>query len=403
MMLILFIAINIVGLVIFFGLAVIFSRDRQSINKKSVARLLALNLFIGWFLTSFPIGREIIVVAAAAFTSVIAIAYEGIAFALPNWVNVPQMNFITAALLPLLMVVPFFDILNYFGIMPFIIKWVGRALSFITQTPKFESLFSVAMVVLGNPEVQAVTSMQLKQISAQRCVTVALMSMSCVSAAMIGSYTQMMPAEFVLTAVPLNVINALMVAQILYPVQISAEEDEVTSVDSSAEKKLPFFSFLGNSIIGAGKLVFIVTVMVVAFISLAKLLDAALAMINPAVSLESILGLIMFPFAWLMGLETGEAFQLAQFMGTKLVTNEFVVMVQAQDLMNTFSRHMQCVLTVFVTSFANLGTVGILLGTFNGIVDKEKNELISLNVKYMILSGIIVSLMSAGIAGLFTW
>ena len=87
----------------------------------------------------------------------------------------------------------------------------------------------------------------------------------------------------------------------------------------------------------------------------------------------------------------------------KLVTNEFVVMLQAQPLMENFSRHMQCVLTVFVTSFANLGTVGILLGTFNGIVDKEKNELISLNIKYMILSGIIVSLMSAGIAGLFTW
>ena len=398
-----FIVINAVGLILFLALAVFLSRDRKAINKKSVIRLLALNFFVGWFLTSFPIGRELIVIVAAAFTSVISIAYEGIAFALPNWVNVPQMNFITAALLPLLMVVPFFDILNYFGIMPFIIKWVGRALSLITQSPKFESLFSVAMVMLGNPEVQAVTSMQLKKISAQRCVTVALMSMSCVSAAIIGSYTQMMPAEFVLTAVPLNVINALMVAQILYPVQISPEEDEITSVNSDAEKKLPFFNFLGNSIIGAGKLVFIVTVMVVAFIALAKLADAALAMIHSAVSLESILGLIMFPFAWLMGLETGEAFQLAQFMGTKLVTNEFVVMIQAQPLMETFSRHMQCVLTVFVTSFANLGTVGILLGTFNGIVDKEKNELISLNVKYMILSGIMVSLISAGIAGLFTW
>ena len=395
--------VNVIGLCAFFGLAVIFSKDRRAINKKSVARLFLLNIFVGWFLTSFPIGRELIVIVASAFSSVIAIAYEGIAFALPNWVNVPQMNFITAVLLPLLMIVPFFDILNYFGIMTFIIKWIGRALSVITKAPKFESLFSVAMVVLGNPDVQAVTSTQLKQISTQRCVTIALMSMSCVSAAIIGSYVQMMPAEFVLTAVPLNVINALMVAHILYPVKISAEEDEITSINQNSQKKLPFFSFLGNSIIGAGKLIFIVTVMVIAFVSLAKLADAALTTINPAISLESILGLIMFPFAWLLGLETAEAFQLAQFMGTKLITNEFVVMLQAQPLMENFSRHMQCVLTVFVTSFANLGTVGILIGTFNGIVDKEKNELISLNVKYMILSGIIVSLMSAGIAGLFTW
>ena len=90
-------------------------------------------------------------------------------------------------------------------------------------------------------------------------------------------------------------------------------------------------------------------------------------------------------------------------MGTKLVTNEFVVMLQAQPIISDFSRHMQCVLTVFITSFANLGTVGILVGTFKGIVDNEKNELIAQNVKFMILSGIIVSLMSAGIAGLFAW
>ena len=397
------IAINFIGIIVFLGLAVLLSKNRREINKKAVAKLLALNLFVGWFLTSFPIGREIILIVAAAFTSIISIAYEGIAFALPNWVNVPQMNFITGALLPLLMIVPFFDILNYFGIMPFIIKWFGRALSFLTGMPKFESFFSVAMVVLGNPEVQAVTSTQLKKISTQRCLTVAMMSMSCVSAGIIGSYTQMMPAEFILTAVPLNVINALMVAHILYPVQISEKEDNLTSVNENVREKIPFFNFLGGSIIGAGRLVFIVTVMVIAFVSLAKLADAALAVIHPAVSLESILGLIMFPFALLLGLESGEAFQLAEFMGTKLVTNEFVVMLQVQPLMETFSRHMQCVLTVFVTSFANLGTVGILLGTFSGIVDKDKQELISRNVKYMIASGIIVSLISAGIAGLFTW
>ena len=397
------IAVNFVGIILFLGLAILLSKNRREINKKAVAKLLALNIFVGWFLTSFPIGREIILIAAAAFTSIIGIAYEGIAFALPNWVNVPQMNFVTGALLPLLMIVPLFDILNYFGIMPFIIKWIGRALSFLTGMPKFESFFAVAMVVLGNPEVQAVTARQLKKISTQRCLTVAMMSMSCVSAGIIGSYTQMMPAEFILVAVPLNIINALMIAHILYPVPISEEEDNITSANENVMRQIPFFNFLGGSIIGAGRLVFIVTVMVISFVALAKLADAALAVIHPAVSLESILGLIMFPFALLMGLDTTEAFQLAEFMGTKLVTNEFVVMLQAQPLVENFSRHMQCVLTVFVTSFANLGTVGILLGTFSGIVDKEKNELISLNVKYMLVSGIIVSLMSAGIAGLFTW
>ena len=394
--------INIVALVLFLALAVLLSQNRRAINKITVAKLLALNLFIGWFLTSFTIGREIIIAVANAFSAVVSIAYEGVAFALPNWVNVPQMNFVTAALLPLLMIVPMFDILNYVGIMPFVIKWVGRALSFLTGAPKFESFFAVEMVVLGNPDVQAVSATQLQKISTQRCLTIAIMSMSCVSAAIIGSYIQMMPAEFVLTAIPLNVVNALMIAHILCPVEVSPEEDDAVFIMSSGEKKLPFFNFLGNSILGAGKLVFIVTCMVIAFVSLAKLINAGLALINPAISLEAALGLVMFPFAWLLVPNTAEAFQLAQFMGTKLITNEFVVMLQAQPLIETFSRHMQCVLTVFVTSFANLGTVGILLGTFSGIVSKEKNELISKNVKYIIISGIMVSLISAGIAGLFT-
>ena len=396
------IVINILGIITFLALAILFSKDRKSINKRTVGILFALNIFIGWFLTSFPIGREFIIAAAAAFTAVVNVSFEGIAFALPNWVNAPQMNFITAALLPLLMIVPLFDILTYVGILPIIIKWIGQVLSLLTRAPKFESFYAIEMMFLGNTDAVAVSSFQLKKISPERCITIAMMSMSCVSAALVGAYIQMMPAEFVLTAIPLNIINALLVAHILQPTQVPPEEDTVVSLEGG-EEKLPFFAFLSKSILGAGRLVFIVTCIVIAFVSLAKLIDKALALINPAVSLESILGLIMFPFAWLLGLDSNEAFQMAEFMGTKLITNEFVVMLQAQPLVSTFSLHMQCVLTVFVTSFANLGTIGILLGCFNGIVDESKNQLLSKNVKYMILSGIIVSLLSAGIAGLFIW
>ena len=90
-------------------------------------------------------------------------------------------------------------------------------------------------------------------------------------------------------------------------------------------------------------------------------------------------------------------------MGTKLITNEFVVMLSVQDSMAGFSTHMQGVLTVFITSFANFSTLGMIIGCFKGIVNDEKSDLISRNVGYMLLSGILVSLLSAGIAGLFIW
>jgi purine nucleoside transport protein len=121
-------------------------------------------------------------------------------------------------------------------------------------------------------------------------------------------------------------------------------------------------------------------------------------------SLESILGVIMFPFAWLMGLPVDQAWTLSQDMGLKLVTNEFVVMGKvAGGVINGYDPHLRAILTVFLTSFANFGTLGMIIGAFKGLVNKEKNELIAKNVGYLLLSGILVSLLSAGFVGLFVW
>lgn len=117
-----FFFVNLLGLVVFLGIGVLASRNRKEIQWRSVASLLTLNLMLAWFLTSFEIGREMITAAAAGFTELINISYVGIAFVFPDWVNVPQMNFFAAALLPILFVVPLFDILTYFGILPFVIR-----------------------------------------------------------------------------------------------------------------------------------------------------------------------------------------------------------------------------------------------------------------------------------------
>ena len=189
----------------------------------------------------------------------------------------------------------------------------------------------------------------------------------------------------------------------LHPVKISEEEDIVAKLTDGGRQREPFFSFLGNSILKAGRMILIICANVIAFVALAALFDKLLTLLHPELTLENILGIIMFPFAWLMGLDVTEAFALGKYMGTKFITNEFVVMLMVQDLLGAYSRHMQCVLTVFITSFANLGTVGMVLGILRGILDDGKSQLIARNVGYMVLSGTLVSLLSAGIAGLFIW
>ncbi|GBG95311.1 nucleoside transport protein [Ligilactobacillus salitolerans] len=410
-----YLAVNICGLAIFLLLAWLFSKDKKKINWRAVVVMVVVNLFLAWFLTSFSVGRTIVEVAADGFNELVKVAYTGIAFALPSMVNVKQMDWFVQVLLPILMIVPLFDILTYIGVLPWVIKWLGRGLSKLTGQPRFESFFAVEMMFLGNTEALAVSSLQMKQMNARRNLTIAMMSMSCVTASIIGSYTQMMPAQFILTAIPINVINALIVTTLLNPLVVPEEEDTIATMSGSAAaaagetepsgKKEPFFSFLGDSILGAGRLILIIAANVIAFVALAALIDKVLGWVNPWLSLEHILGIVMFPFAWLMGLPVHDTFQFAQYMGEKLVTNEFVVMGKVTNTINTaaFSAHYRAVLTVFVTSFANFSTVGMIIGAFKGLVDKEKNDLIAANVGYMLLSGILVSLLSAAMVGIFVW
>lgn len=452
----LYLTLNIVGILVFGFVGWLFSHDRKHIAWGSIGVMVVLNIFIAWFLTSFSWGRAVVSATAAGFTQMVNAAFKGINFAFANWVgpngiNPKPVNFVASSLLPILLVVPMFDILTYIGFLPWIIKWVGRALSFITRQPKFETFFSVEMMFLGNTEALAVSKLQLQKMKPARNLTLAMMSMSCVTASILASYIQMVPGEFVLTAVPLNCINALIVANLLYPVEVSKEEDTIATLADEAESQAaaaasadatsaeaaegdqteksvsswfskvfkrnkkdgeqkaakpqrePFFSFLGDSILGAGKLILIITANVIAFVALAALINMLLGLINPNLTLERILGVFLYIPSLLLGLDPGTAWNMAGYMGMKLVTNEFVVMSEITKTIGTFAPHYKAVLTVFLTSFANFSTIGMVTGCFKGLVGKEKNDLIAKNVGRLLLSGILVSLLSAGMVGLFVW
>lgn len=396
-----YLLLNIVGILVFIGVAYLLSKDRKNIHWKSISVMVILNIFLAWFLIRFSVGRAMVHGAAYGFNWLVQTAYDGIGFAFSSWVHVKQMDFFVSALLPILLVVPLFDILTYFNVLPWIIDKLGWILSKITGQPKFESFFSVEMMFLGNTEALAVSSLQIKKNSPERNLTLAMMSMSCITAAIVGAYTQMVPGQFVLSAIPLNIINTIIVVNILNPVKIDPDEDKVVEV--KREEKEPFFSFLGDSILAAGKLILIIAASVIAFVALAALIDKLLMLITPWLTLESILGIILFPFSFLLGLPADQAFHMAQYMGTKLVTNEFVVMGEIAPKVNTFAPHFRAVLCTFLISFANFSTLGMVIGAFKDLSDKATVNHISKNAGYLILSGILVSLMSAGFVGLFVW
>lgn len=404
----LFLLVNVLGIFVFILVAFLFSRDKKNIDWKSVAIMLVVNLVLAWFFTQFSFGRNAVKAVADGFSWMLQAAYQGIGmpFASMAHLDKPQLrDMAVSALLPILFVVPLFDILMYIGVLPFIIKWTGWLIGKITGQPKFESFYSVEMMVLGNTEALAVSKAQVGQMSPTRVLTLALMSMSCISGSIVGAYVTMVPGELVLTAIPLNIINAIIISTILNPVKVTPEEDFIADVNEG--ERQPFFSFLGDSVLGAGKLILIIIAFLIAFVSLAAFADMLLSLLDRwtpyDVRLKDILGVFMFPFALLLGLPVAEAWTVAGHMATKIVTNEFVVMIGIQDALKTMDNHMKAVLVTFLISFANFSTIGMIIGCLKGLVDMKTSDFIAKYVPMMLLAGILVSLLSAGFVGLFSW
>lgn len=408
-----FLLINIIGLIVFLGIAVLFSRKKSDIQWKSIGILVVINLFLAWFFMYFPWGKLAVQLLANGISWVIDSAHVGTGFAFASWTNTEMMDMAVSALFPILLVVPLFDILMYFNILPKVIGGIGWALAKITRQPKFESFFGIEMMFLGNTEALAVSNEQLKRMKETRVLTVAMMSMSSISGAIVGAYVSMIPGDLVLTAIPLNIINAIIVSSILNPVSVEEKEDIIYSIRNEEIEKQPFFSFLGDSVLNAGKLILIIIAFVISFVALSDLIDrfinlitgiiAGWAGIKGSFGLDQILGTFMYPFALLLGLPFDEAWIVAQQMAKKIVTNEFVVMGQIKDVIDSYSPHRRAVIATFLVSFANFSTIGMIIGTLKGIVDKKTSDFVSQYVPMMLLAGILVSLMKAGFVGLFAW
>lgn len=408
-----FLVINIIGLLVFLGIAYIFSRSRKDIHWSSVGILVVINLILAWFFIYFPYGKNAVEGLANGISWVIDSAHNGTKAAFPSFVNREDMDMAISALFPILLVVPLFDILMYFNILPKLMGGIGWLLAKITRQPKFESFFGVEMMFLGNTEALAVSNEQLKRMKETRVLTVAMMAMSSVSGAIVGAYVTMVPGDLVLTAIPLNIINALIVTAILNPVTLEEKEDVIYSIENEEVERQPFFSFLGDSVLGAGKLILIIIAFLISFVALSDLLDRVIQLLTGLVAnglgfekgfgLDQILGVFMYPFALLLGLPWDEAWMVAQQMAKKIVTNEFVVMQEVKDVIDSYSPHRKAVLTTFLISFANFSTIGMIVGTLKGIVDKKASDFIAKYVPMLLLSGILVSLMTAGFVGLFAW
>jgi CNT family concentrative nucleoside transporter len=144
--------------------------------------------------------------------------------------------------------------------------------------------------------------------------------------------------------------------------------------------------------------------MLVVLVALTSLVNLALALLpawhDAPVTLQRLLGLVFAPLMWLIGLPWPQALVAGQLMGTKTVLNELVAYLNLAQLPpGSLSPRSQLMLITALCGFANLGSVGIIIGGMGAMIPERRSEVASLGVRSL-FSGTAATCMSAAVVGM---
>ena len=342
------------------------------------------------------------------FEGLINVSKAGINFVFGDIQNKNGFTFFLNVLLPLVFISVLIGIFNYIKVLPFIIKYVGIAINKITRMGRLESYFAISTAMFGQPEVYLTIKDIIPRLSRAKLYTIATSGMSAVSMAMLGSYMQMIEPKFVVTAVMLNIFSALIIASVINPYKSDDSDVEIDNLTKSTEtksvngktgkpKKVAFFQMIGDSAMDGFKIAVVVAVMLLAFISLMEAINIMFGSVG--LNFKQLIGYVFAPIAFLMGIPWSEAVPAGSLMATKLITNEFVAMLDFKNVLGDVSARTQGIISVYLVSFANFGTVGIIVGSIKGISDKQGEKVASFAMR-LLLGSTLASIISGSIIGL---
>ena len=370
--------LNLLGVVVVVAIAFLCSRERRKIDFVAVLIMLVIQVVIAWAMLTTTLGGKFIQAIARFFLWLIDCSMSGIQFVFGNLVPATgQAPFLLGVLMPIIFIVAFFDILTYFGIMPLLINSIGWVLSKVTRTPRFESFFATQVMFLGNNEVLAITRDELGRMDNKRLLTACMLGMSCISVGVLGGYMQLINPAYVLMAIPLNAIGALIMTTMLNPYTVPREQD--VAYRPTADQHRNFFNTITESMLTGGKMALIIAAVLMGFTALITCVNSVLGLVHGGLTLENIFAVLFAPFAYLMGVPASSVFSVAQFMGEKLATNEFIAMGHLHPILPTLDRHTEAVISAFLVSFCNFSTVGIILGSVRALFTEERAAFIAKN------------------------
>lgn len=385
----------IMALVVIIALALLVSNNRKKIRLRYIIQLLVIEGALAYFFLHSASGLSVIKHVAGFFDTLLAYAAQGSEFVFGGMSKDGLAFIFLGVLCPIIFISALIGILQHFRILPLIIRLVGTLLSKVNGMGKLESFNAVSTLVLGQSENFIAYKGIIGDISPRRMYTMAATAMSTVSLSIVGAYMSMIDAQYVVAALILNMFSTFIILSIINPYQV---EDEPELKLNKLHEDQSFFEMLGEYILAGFKIAMIIAAMLIGFIALISAVNALFSAVL-GISFQQILGYVFYPLAWLIGIPAEEALQAGSIMATKLVANEFVAMIELKKIAAELSPRGLGILSVFLVSFANFASIGIVAGAIKGLNEQQGNVVSRFGLK-LVYGSTLVSLLSAAIAGL---
>jgi CNT family concentrative nucleoside transporter len=415
---------SVIGVVVLIALAVLLSSNRKAIRLRTVGGAFLLQAGLGAFALWVPWGQSALTTVSDSVSSLQGYANQGIDFLFGPLASAKMFEvfgaggFIFAVkVLPLIVFFSaFIAILYYLGVMNLIIRFIGGGLQRLLGTSRTESMSATANIFVGQTEAPMVIRPYLASMTRSELFAVMVGGLASVAGSVLIGYASLgIELKYLIAASFMAAPGGLLMAKLMEPETATPVQDLNSVEVYSEDKPANVIDAAALGVSSGLQLALNVGAMLLAFIALIALLNGILGWFGhwvgmPQLSMQLILGYVFAPLAFVLGVPWSEAVTAGSFIGEKLVLNEFVAYVDFAAYMDplraaakgvaVLSGQSQVIITFALCGFANLSSIGILLGGLGVMAPSRRQDLARLGLR-AVAAGTLSNLMSAALAGLF--
>ena len=398
--------VSLLGIVLLLGIAVLLSTNRDKINWRTVGGAFAIQALIGAFILYFEPGIQMLLAMTEFVGNVIGYSQQGINFVF-GAVGDKSLGFIFA--FNVLPVIIFFSsliaVLYYLGIMNWVIRLIGGFLQKVLNTSRPESMSAAANIFVGQTEAPLVVRPFIPHMTRSELFAVMVGGLASIAGSVMAGYAGMgVELKYLLAASFMAAPGGLLMAKIMLP-ETEKAKDDLNDIDASETGYANVFDAAASGAASGLQLALNVGAMLLAFVALIAMLNGLIGWAGGLfgyedVTFQGILGYMLQPLAWAIGVPWNEAQLAGSFIGQKFVVNEFVAYLDFLQHQQELSEVSQAIITFALCGFANFSSIAILMGGIGAMAPTRRKEIAQLGLK-AIFAATLSNLLSASLAGFY--